>query len=111
MTLWFCIPGTVKFKKEDNMFKAKRLFILCMAIAAVVVWTGAAWAEDAGKININTASVEELAQLKRVGPKYAERIVEYRKTNGSFVNPEDIMNVPGIGQKTWEENKDRIVVK
>ncbi len=82
-----------------------------MAIAVVIVLSGGVWADDAKKININTASVEELAQLKRVGTKYAERIVEYRNTNGSFVNPEDIMNVPGIGQKIWEENKDRIVVK
>lgn len=93
------------------MIKTKRLFALCMAISVIIVLSGGVWAEDAGKININTASVEELTQLKGVGTKYAEKIVEYRKTNGSFVNPEDIMNVPGIGPKTWEANKDRIVVK
>ncbi|HPA15866.1 MAG TPA: helix-hairpin-helix domain-containing protein [Desulfobacterales bacterium] len=93
------------------MLKPKKLFVLCMMIAVVIVLSGGVFAEDGQKININTASVEELAQLKRVGTKYAERIVEYRKTNGPFVNPEDIMNVPGIGQKIWEENKDHIVVK
>ena len=63
------------------------------------------------KVNINTASAEELAQLKRIGPKYAARIIEFRETNGPFKLSEDIMKVKGIGQKTWEVNKDRIVVE
>jgi len=49
--------------------------------------------------------------LKRIGPKYATRIIEFRETNGPFKVPEDIMKVKGIGQKTREENKDRIVVE
>lgn len=63
------------------------------------------------KININQGSIEELTQLHRIGPKYAERIIEYREKNGPFEKPEDIMKVPGIGQKTWETNKDRITVE
>jgi competence protein ComEA len=62
------------------------------------------------KVNINTASVEQLMQLDRVGASYAQRIVEYREKNGPFKAPEEIMNVKGIGKKTWEANKDRIVV-
>jgi competence protein ComEA len=61
-------------------------------------------------ININTASVEELSALKRVGQAYAARIVAYREANGPFQNPEDIMLVKGIGQKTFDANKDVIVV-
>ena len=68
------------------------------------------WAEDSDKININTASVQELTQLKRIGQKYAERIVEYREKT-PFKSPEDIMNVPGIGIKVYELNKDRIAVE
>ncbi len=64
-----------------------------------------------GKININTALEEELVKLKRVGPVIAGRIVEYRETHGPFQRPEDIMNVKGIGQKTWEYNRDIIAVK
>ena len=52
-----------------------------------------------------------LQQLERVGEKYAQRIVEYRKANGPFENPEDITKVKGIGAKTWEANQDLIVVK
>jgi competence protein ComEA len=90
--------------------KGKRMLLLCIAIAMVMVFAGSGWADDTGKININKASVSEIAQLKRVGMKYAERIVEFRNKNGPFKKPEDIMKVKGIGFKTWELNKDMIVV-
>ncbi len=63
------------------------------------------------KININTAPQEELVKLKRVGPVIAGRIIEYRETHGPFRGPEDIMKVKGIGQKTWEYNRDIITVE
>ena len=90
--------------------KRKRLLLLFIAVVMVMVFAGSGWADDTGKININKASVEELAQLKRVGLKFAERIVEFRNKNGPFKKPEDIMKVKGIGFKTWELNKDLIVV-
>ncbi|HUV59882.1 MAG TPA: helix-hairpin-helix domain-containing protein [Desulfatiglandales bacterium] len=68
-------------------------------------------AKEMKKININEASVAELTQLKRIGPKIAKRIVEYRENHGPFVQPEDIMNVKGIGPKTFKLNKDRITVE
>jgi len=73
-------------------------------VIVMLAFGSAAWAAETGEININTASAEELAQLKRIGPKYAARIIESRETNGPFKMPEDIMKVKGIGQKTWEEN-------
>ena len=80
-------------------------------ITLVVVMTGSVFAEGAGKININTASVVELIELQYVGPSYAQKIVAFREKNGPFKTPEDIMLVTGIGQKTFDANKDRIVVK
>jgi len=68
-------------------------------------------AKEMKKININEASVAELTQLKRIGPKIGKRIVEYRESHGPFVQPEDIMNVKGIGPKTFKLNKDRITVE
>jgi competence protein ComEA len=71
----------------------------------------AAWAEDLSKININTAAADELVQLKGVGEKKAVLIIEFRETNGPFKLPEDFLKVPGIGPKTFETNKNRIVVE
>lgn len=88
--------------------KTFNLFILIM-LAAFIAGTLSVSAME--KININTAPVEQLVQLDRIGAIYADRIVEYRETYGPFNNPEDIMNVKGIGEKTWEANKDRIVVQ
>ena len=59
-------------------------------------------------VNINTADVNELATLKGIGPKTAERIIEYRQNNGSFKSIEEIKNVKGIGDKKFENIKDRL---
>lgn len=89
----------------------KKFFALVTALVFCCTMVGPLWGEEAEMININTASAEELEQLYRVGPAYAVRIIEYREKNGSFEKPEDIMNVPGIGSKAFERNKDRITVK
>lgn len=68
-------------------------------------------AGDAKQININTASAEELTQLKGVGAGYAAKIIEFREKNGPFKKPEDLTLVPRIGQKTFEKNKDLILVE
>ena len=64
-----------------------------------------------GKVNINTATVEELKTLKGVGDKKAEAIIEYRKKNGSFQTKEDLMKVRGIGKKLFESFQERIVTQ
>ena len=64
----------------------------------------------AGPVNINTATAAELETLSGVGPKTAEAIVEYREANGPFESIEGIMNVPGIGEGTFEKIRDEITV-
>lgn len=64
----------------------------------------------AGKININTASVGELETLPGIGFSYASAIVEYREEKGNFSSIEEIKNVSGIGEKTFEKIKDLISV-
>ena len=68
-------------------------------------------AAEVEKININTASAEQLAQLKGIGPSHAAKIVVYREKNGPFKMPEDLMQVSGIGQKTIEANQEFIIVE
>ena len=84
---------------------------LAIVVILVSAWFMTAWAEDLPRININTASADELAQLKGVGEKKAALIIEFRETNGLFKLPEDFLKVPGIGPKTFEANKNRIVVE
>ena len=93
------------------MTRAKKMVFLCMALAMVVAFSAPSWAGDAGKINLNKATAAELSQLKGIGMKYAERIVQYRDKNGPFKNVEDLLNVQGIGPKALEKNKGRIIVE
>jgi competence protein ComEA len=63
------------------------------------------------KVNINTASAKELATLSGIGPRVAERIVEYRESHGPFKKPEDLRKVEGVGKALWERNRERVVIK
>lgn len=64
-----------------------------------------------GKININTASAEQMAEeLDGIGAKIAQRIVTYRETNGSFTDINQLKNVSGIGDKKFDAIKDKITV-
>jgi competence protein ComEA len=61
-------------------------------------------------VNLNTATVQELQQLPGIGEKTAERIVEYRQKNGSFKKIEELMNVQGIGEKSFLKLRTQITV-
>ena len=63
------------------------------------------------KVNINTADKERLTSLKGIGESKAEAIVSYREANGPFGDITELMNVDGIGQKTFENIKDMICVE
>jgi len=96
----------------------KKLFVLTIAVVLVVAIVPGLLAvevekisDDTAKININTASVEELLELKFIGPKFAERIVQYRTEHGPFERVEDIMKVRGIGPTALDANKDIMTVK
>ncbi|MCH8021406.1 ComEA family DNA-binding protein [candidate division KSB1 bacterium] len=62
-------------------------------------------------ININTANHEELKKLPGIGEKRASLIIEYREKNGPFLETRDLLNIPGIGIKTFEKIKAQIVVR
>lgn len=67
--------------------------------------------QSSGMININTASASELEKLPGVGPARSADIIQYRNANGGFKSPEEIMNIRGIGEKTFEKMKGMITVK
>ncbi|HYC92662.1 MAG TPA: helix-hairpin-helix domain-containing protein [Thermoanaerobaculia bacterium] len=76
------------------------LALLLTAIATMAMADEAP--APSGVVNINTAGVNELTLLPRVGEKGAERIVEYRKEHGPFKKTADLMQVKGVGAKTFE---------
>lgn len=63
------------------------------------------------RLEINTATVEELVQLPKIGPVIANRIVEYRNAHGGFNNIEELINVKGIGEKRLTDIKPYIYIK
>jgi competence protein ComEA len=96
------------------------------ALALVTILSSSAAADQAGKgkaaaarpaaptaatpVNLNTATAAQLETLPGIGPRAAERILEYRQKNGSFKKIEELMNVKGIGEKSFLKLKPLIVV-
>ena len=78
-------------------------------LVVLLLAAGAALAD--GVVNINTASESQLQLLPRVGPSLAKKIVEYRQTNGEFKAADELVMVPGIGDRTYELMAPYITVK
>lgn len=66
--------------------------------------------EESSKVNINTADVSELTTLNGIGEKKAQAIIEYREEFGLFSKVEDLMNISGIGEKTFENLQADITI-
>lgn len=86
------------------MFK-KWIISLLLALS---ISSFAAFAAD--KININTASADELQLLNGVGPSTANAIVDYREQNGAFASVEDLVNIKGIGEKKVANLAEQVTV-
>jgi competence protein ComEA len=84
---------------------------LCAAAAQAPAAGSAAAAPAMNVVNINTASAKDLEVLPGVGQKTAARIIEYREKNGPFKKVEELMNVGGIGEKSFLKLKPQLVVK
>lgn len=64
----------------------------------------------ASPVNLNTATAADLEKLPGIGPATAARIIEYRQKNGNFKKAEELMNVQGIGEKTFLKLKSLVTV-
>jgi comEA protein len=62
------------------------------------------------KVNLNSATTEQLQTIPGIGPATAKNIVEYRTKSGKFSRIEDVINVKGIGEKKFQKIKDRLAV-
>ncbi|PWC08612.1 competence protein ComEA [Mycetocola zhujimingii] len=65
---------------------------------------------EQGKVNLNTATTDELEELPRVGPEMASRIIAWRDTNGPFTAVDELMSITGIGEKTFEALRELVTV-
>ncbi|MDD8016210.1 MAG: helix-hairpin-helix domain-containing protein [Acidobacteriota bacterium] len=96
----------MRHSRMKKMALGTALMIFLFSFSGLYAQTKA----PAGKLNINTASAAELQNLPRIGPKVAQRIVDYRTANGNFKKIEEIMKVNGIGEKVFAQIKDLITV-
>jgi len=106
-------PRRQEFEKtvEIGMKSWKKSIALFLILLMGLTAAQPLLADDTEQININQASQAELTELKGIGPVLSQRIVEYREEHGPFQSPKEIMDVKGIGPKTWEKNKDRITTE
>ena len=89
----------------------KRFIAIFTALIVIYAFNSPVWGQEREQLNINEATVQELARLQEVGPKYAVKIIEHRQKYGFFKITEELMDVPGIGPHTYERIKDQIIAQ
>ena len=91
------------------MTKAVVVGLLCGLVLAGGGHAAGAPADAGQRVNVNTASADELARLPGIGASKARAIIEYR-AQAPFERPEDLIKVKGIGDKLYDQVKDQITV-
>ena len=88
----------------------EQLHVPTVAEAGETAERGGAESVTGGKVNLNTADLAALDTLPRVGPAIAQRIIDWREANGRFTSIEDLLSVPGIGEKMLAGIRDLVTV-
>ena len=89
----------------------RKVYFILILVALISFMGGLASAEENAKVNINTATAEELSTLEGIGEMKAASIIEFRGNHGNFTKIEDLKNVKGIGDKIFEKIKDQLTVE
>jgi competence protein ComEA len=92
------------------MAQAKKIVGILVLVTTLLAGAPILAAGGKAVVNINTADVEALMLLPRIGPTVAQRIVEFREKNGRFKATEDLMLVRGVGEKTFALIKPHVAV-
>lgn len=92
-------------------FVAFLILSFAIVLAPAYVCADAQEVETLQQININTASLDELAKVEGIESEHAQAIIDYRKTHGPFETVDDLMKVKGISSEAFEAIKGMLVVK
>jgi len=90
--------------------RPNRLIAALLLAATLLAARVVSAAEEQQKLNINTASAQELTNLRGIGQKTAQAIVEYRESHGPFKSVDELVDVKGIGPKLMTALRDHITV-
>jgi competence protein ComEA len=89
----------------------EKIFIPVIGQSAPVLNESSSTGSSLTKININTATIDELCELPGIGESKASDIVKYREENGYFLNLMDLLNVPGIGPSIFDKIESSITIE
>ena len=91
-------------KERQRKGAIATIVVVCLLVCPV------AGAEQTSKVDLNKATPSQLDSLPGIGPVIAERIIRFREDNGPFKRIEDLMNVRGIGERTFLKLENQISV-
>ncbi len=96
-------------EKETHMKTRTALVLILVAAVTLTIVGSVESAQPTGVVNINTATLDQLQMLPRVGPALAGRIVDFREANGEFRTVDEIVAIKGIGERSFENLEPFIV--